>query len=92
MKTLEEIKEEREGLPRSENLGRYESEEYFITAAEWESQYNHCYEIGIREKKNHSAFTLLQGNWDAETVKIAAMAVTKLLDNGFDPQALRKIF
>lgn len=77
--------------PRSVNVGRSESKEYWITAASWDTGYGPSFEIGIRRKDDRD-FTLIQAGWDEETVKMAMNAVAILLDHGISPSAIREVF
>lgn len=79
----------------SEQVKLIESNEYYITAGHWNPEPNYCsegsYEIGIRNK--HSGkFTLLQHNWNEESVCLAAYAIKIMLDNGITVNDIVKIF
>lgn len=79
--------------PKSKNVGKFDSEYYYITAASWDIGYGPSYEIGIRRKSNPDDFELLQGGWLSEgEVCLAGKAVTILLDAGFAKDQLRWIF
>ena len=68
--------------PLSENIGRYEANEYLITAAIWRTRINESlydtYEIGIRRKKD-GKFWLLQGDFNHQSVQEVANAIAHLL-------------
>lgn len=77
-------------LPRSTKIFECGTDSYWITAARWESEFNDCYEIGIRSRKDTREFHLLQGNWRTESaLKNAMECVRILLNGGMTPTEVR---
>lgn len=68
--------------PLSENIGIYEAGEYIVTAAIWRTNIQgnlyDTYEIGMREKST-GKFTLLQSDFNHQTVQEVANAIASLL-------------
>ena len=75
----------------SRNVWRGESKEYWITAGGWNGGYGESFEIGIR-RKSDGQFTLVQGEWNEQTVVKAAGAVILMLDNGYRPSEIQGVF
>lgn len=78
--------------PKSENIGKWESEKYWVTAATWDTGYGPSFEIGIRSKAAPHCFRLIQSDWGDETVQIAGAAIKILLDGGMEPHDIGRIF
>lgn len=86
----------KEKIPLSENINFYEAGEYLVSAAVWRSPIlgNESYEIGIRYKKT-GGFTLLQGDFNIQTVQEVANAIAMLLGDEtqcYDPQWCKEHF
>lgn len=64
--------------PMSENIGRWDGGDYYITAAIWRGHMGESYEIGIRSKID-GKFTLLQGEFNHQTVQEVANSIAHLL-------------
>lgn len=79
------------GPGTSFNLGRYETKDFWVTAAGWNGCYGTSYEIGVRRKSAAEEFELIQAGWNERTVQKAAVAVTVLLDAGWDVEAIREV-
>lgn len=69
-------------LPRSTKIDECGTDQYWITAARWESEFNDCYEIGIRSRKAFREFHLIQGGWRTESSLRNAMECVRILLNG----------
>lgn len=68
-----------EELPLSENIGRYEAGNYFVTAAVWRGLMGESFEIGIRRKED-GEFWLLQSNkYNHQSVQEVANAIAHLI-------------
>lgn len=80
-------------FPKSKNIGRWATDKYFITAASWEpsDQFGPSYEIGIRAKGDGHRFALIQGDFDENTVSLAAQAVVTLLNAGWEIDSVRRV-
>jgi hypothetical protein len=67
----------------SENIGKYDAGEYFVTATIWRTNIQgllyDTFEIGIREKTT-GKFTLLQNSkWNHQSVQEVANAIAHIL-------------
>jgi hypothetical protein len=79
-------------FPKSENVGRWEAKDFWVTAGSWDTGYGPSYEIGIRRKSKFDSFILIQANWDKRTVNLAGEAIRMLLDAGLSPSEIKDLF
>ncbi len=76
----------------STQILKLENKTHAVTAASWLNVFGRTeYEIGIRCFAE-GRFTLIQGDWNEETVLQAAAAVNSLLKYGFKPETIKRIF
>lgn len=73
----------KDDLPRSENIGRYEAGNHYVTAASWESDFGYgrvkTYEIGIRELDTGKFYLLQSEKYNHQSVQEVANAIAHLL-------------
>lgn len=72
-------------LPYSRQVYLTKTDYYWITAAEWHSQCNHCFEVGVRDNTDPEKFWLISGDWNERSVVKVADAVRLMLDAGYTP-------
>lgn len=77
--------------PKSTNLGCAEADNYWLTAASWDTGYGPSYEIGIR-RKSDGVFWLVQAAWGPMTVHKAMNAIKMMLNDGYTPAACQEVF
>lgn len=89
----------REEKPASENIGKYEAGDYFVTAAIWRtmiegSQFD-TYEIGIRDLKTGKFWLLQSEKYNHQTVQEVANAIAHLLSiktENYQPDWMQEFF
>lgn len=88
-----------EEKPLSENVGKYEAGEYFITAAIWRTRIEYdlydTYEIGIRRKSDGKFWLLQSSKWNHQSVQEVANAMAHLLSNKtecYSPEWMQEYF
>ncbi len=71
--------------PLSEKIAEYDGGDYWVTAGIWRTRIEHnlydTFEIGMRNKKSDE-FTLMQSDWNHQTVQEVANAIAHLLNRG----------
>lgn len=75
----------------SENVGRYEAGEYYVTAGTWQPDrdFGPSYEIGIRHKASGKFHLLQNRNFNFQSVQEVANAIAHLIGDAgesYDPE------